>query len=164
MTAFLASLSAATISATTPTVPDLSSVSPAVGLTGSLPRNMPNNGKVGYGMFSLINESVISVNGYGNYCSKTWPTGGSSFGYISNGGDPCAYISLPEDDVDAQYKLLSNLDLRLAYTTPLPEVKRVSSFIEWNIRQLIAKHPRVTRADDEVPSRRTLLPPGYLHE
>jgi len=37
-------------------------------------------------------EPIISVTGYGNYCSKTWPTGGSTFGYVSNGGDPCEYI------------------------------------------------------------------------
>ena len=76
-------------------------------------------------------------------------------------GVPCAYVSLPKDDLDAQYNLMGNLHLKLAYTTPTPEVKQISSFIGWNIRQLIAKHSRVLRADDEVPSRRTLLPPGY---
>jgi murein DD-endopeptidase MepM/ murein hydrolase activator NlpD len=36
---------------------------------------------------------VTYVSGYGNYCSKTWPaTGGSAFGYVSNGGDPCQFI------------------------------------------------------------------------
>jgi hypothetical protein len=36
---------------------------------------------------------IISVSGYGNYCSKTWPaTGGSAFGYDTSGGDPCKFI------------------------------------------------------------------------
>ena len=42
--------------------------------------------------FSAIANSTINVNGYGNYCSKTWPGGGSAFGYVSNGGDPCGHI------------------------------------------------------------------------
>ena len=37
-------------------------------------------------------QPVIPVSGYGNYCSKTWPGGGSAFGYVSTGGDPCQFI------------------------------------------------------------------------
>lgn len=42
---------------------------------------------------SAVSSGTTYVNGYGNYCSKTWPaTGGSVFGYVSNGGDPCKSI------------------------------------------------------------------------
>lgn len=76
-------------------------------------------------------------------------------------GVPCAYVSLPKDDVDTQYKLMGNQSLKCSRTTPMPEAKAVPSFFSWNIRQLIAMHPRIVRWDEEVPSRRTLLPPGY---
>jgi hypothetical protein len=66
-----------------------------------------------------------------------------------------AYVSMPKDDVDAQYKLLGNERVKFTHTNPMPVAKGISNFIEWNIRQLIAKHPRVIRWDEEVPSRRT---------
>ena len=76
-------------------------------------------------------------------------------------GVPCAYISLPKDDLDAQYKMMGNQHLKVGHTTPMPEAKADPSFFLWQIRQLVARHPRVMRSDEEVPSRRTLLPPGY---
>ena len=73
----------------------------------------------------------------------------------------CAFVSMPKDDLDAQYKLMGNLRLKCSHTMPMAEAKADSSFFLWHIRQLIAKHPRVMRADQEIPLRRTLLPPGY---
>lgn len=38
------------------------------------------------------NPPIVYVSGYGNYCSITWPDGGSVFGYYYSGGDPCNSI------------------------------------------------------------------------
>ena len=71
---------------------------------------------------------------------------------------PCAYISLPKDDVDAQYKLMGNHDLKLGHATEMREAKATASFILWKLRQVAVKYGPVVRWDNDVPSRKTLLP------
>jgi hypothetical protein len=72
----------------------------------------------------------------------------------------CAYISLPEDEVDAGYKMMDNQSVRLSHTKPIPEARAVRSWVLWKVRQLAAKHSGVVRWDQDVPERDTLLPPG----
>jgi len=68
----------------------------------------------------------------------------------------CAYISLPKDELDSQYKLMLK-SLKLSHTNPMREAKGISSFILWKIRRLAAKRSGV-RWDQDVPSRKTFLP------
>jgi len=81
--------------------------------------------------------------------------------FASLDGVPCAYISLPKDELDAQYKMMDNRQLKYGYTTPLAEAKVTPSGFLWKLRQLALKYKQVVRWDEEVPSRETLLPVGF---
>jgi hypothetical protein len=68
-----------------------------------------------------------------------------------------AYILLPKDDLDAQYKLMGEDVLKPSCTMPMPKVRATSNSILWKMRQIVARLPRTVRWDEDVPSRDMLL-------
>lgn len=52
---------------------------------------------VGGSLWSGAAAAQINVNGYGHYCSATWPTGGWIFTSDTNGKDPCAPVRTSTD-------------------------------------------------------------------
>ena len=71
---------------------------------------------------------------------------------------PCCYILLPEDDLDAQYHLMSNIALKLSVWTNLRKAKSISNPIKWLALKLINRKSQFSSFDDHMPSKHSLLP------
>lgn len=69
----------------------------------------------------------------------------------------CCYQTLPEDDIDAQYKLMSNVGVKYSYSMDLSDAVKISSGIIWRIRSWQSLRRRFTNFEDEIPSRYILL-------
>jgi hypothetical protein len=75
---------------------------------------------------------------------------------------PCCYIVLPEDDVDAQYMLMSNVAVKYIIRTDLLEAESISNLIKWCVLRLLNRKSHIVSFDDHIPSRYSLLP-EYRH-
>ena len=71
---------------------------------------------------------------------------------------PCCYMILPEDDLDAQYLLMSNTSLKMSVWTNLREAESISSPGKWLVLKLINQKLRFSSPDDHIPSKHSLLP------
>jgi hypothetical protein len=71
---------------------------------------------------------------------------------------PCCYIVLPEDDVDAQYMLMSNVAVKYIIRTDLMEAEPISNLLKWCVLRLLNRKSHIVSFDDQIPSRYSLLP------
>jgi hypothetical protein len=71
---------------------------------------------------------------------------------------PCCYILLPEDDLDAQYLLMSNISLKLSVWTNLRNAESISNPVKWLALKLMNPKSQFSGFDDHIPSKRSLLP------
>jgi hypothetical protein len=71
---------------------------------------------------------------------------------------PCCYILLPEDDLDAQYLLMSNISLKLSVWTNLRKAESISNPVKWLALKLMNRKSQSSSPDDHIPSKRSLLP------
>jgi hypothetical protein len=65
---------------------------------------------------------------------------------------------LPEDDLDAQYSLMSNEALKYSVRTNLKEAKAVSNILKWKMLTLQNPKSNSFCIDNHIPSRISLLP------
>ena len=79
--------------------------------------------------------------------------------FCTLGNRPCCYIQLPENELDAQYKLMSERFVKFSCRIGMPEAKAIRNSAIWKIRQLFAN--RANGYDEPIPSRTTLLPFDY---
>jgi hypothetical protein len=70
----------------------------------------------------------------------------------------CCYILLPEDDLDAQYLLMSNVSLKLSVWTNLRKAESISNPVKWLALKLLNPKSQFSSFDDHIPSRQSLLP------
>ena len=71
---------------------------------------------------------------------------------------PCCYILLPEDDLDAQYLLMSNISLKLSVWKNLRKAESISNPVKWMALKLMNRRPQFSSPDDHIPSKHSLLP------
>ena len=75
----------------------------------------------------------------------------------------CCYVQLPEDDLDAQYKLLDPRFVRFSVVVDPKEAVPCRSAIIWKFWDL--KFSRKNRGYESLmPSRKTLLPVSYTNQ
>jgi len=78
---------------------------------------------------------------------------------------PCCYILLPEDDLDAQYLLMSNISLKLSVWTNLRNAESISNPMKWLALKLMNRRSQFSSPDDHIPSKGILLPEYWVtHE
>lgn len=70
----------------------------------------------------------------------------------------CCYIYLPEDEVDAQYSLMSKETLKYSVRTNLIEAQPVSNILEWMMLNLKNPESNSFCIDNHIPSRISFLP------
>jgi hypothetical protein len=75
-------------------------------------------------------------------------------------GNPCCYVQLPENDLDAQYKLMDHRYIKFSCRIGMPEAIAVGNNIMWKIRQLFVNKAN-SIGFDMIPSNATLLPIDY---
>jgi hypothetical protein len=71
---------------------------------------------------------------------------------------PCCYVLLPEDDLDAQYLLMSNISLKLSVWTNLRKAESTSNPVQWLALKLMNRRAQFSSPDDHIPSKHSLLP------
>ena len=71
----------------------------------------------------------------------------------------CCYIYLPEDDLDAQYSLMSNEAVKYSVWNNLKEAQSISSVVKWKIMRLRNyKESNHFSSLAHIPSKFSLLP------
>lgn len=80
--------------------------------------------------------------------------------FCSLNNHPCCYIQLPENELDAQHKLMSNRFVKFSCRIGMPEAKAIRNNLIWKIRQIFTNKKNYG-FEELVPSRTTLLPLGY---
>jgi len=69
-------------------------------------------------------------------------------------GRPCCYIQLPKDDLDAQYMLLNNENLKYSVWTDLKNAEPIAKSLHWRVYRLTRKFSDTRFAvSDELPLR-----------
>lgn len=58
---------------------------------------------------------------------------------------PCCYILLPEDGLDAQYLLMSNISLKLSVWTNLRKAEPISNLLKWQALKLWNRKAQLSR-------------------
>jgi hypothetical protein len=71
---------------------------------------------------------------------------------------PCCYILLPEDDLDAQYLLMSDISLKLSVWKNLRKAESISHPVKWIALKLMNRGSQFSSPDDHIPSKHSLLP------
>jgi hypothetical protein len=70
----------------------------------------------------------------------------------------CCYIYLPEDDIDAQYSLMSNEVLKYGVRANLKDAEPTSSLLKWKVMKLLNPKLHFSNFDNHMPSKVSLLP------
>ena len=70
----------------------------------------------------------------------------------------CCYIQLPKDDLDSQYKLMSDVYVKYSVVEPIKKGQAVRNLILWNIRKWKNRRKEQASFIDDIPSKKTLLP------
>ncbi len=77
---------------------------------------------------------------------------------------PCCYIYLPEDNLDAQYLRMSNQSLKYSVKTNIKEAKTVSNILKWKMLKLQNPKSNSFCIDNHIPSRISLLPKFRVYD
>jgi hypothetical protein len=73
-------------------------------------------------------------------------------------GDPCCFLVLPEDDTDAQYRLMGNRYVKLSFGVEMRDARAIRNPVLWKIKQLFESKRGKPYWLEDIPSRHTLLP------
>ena len=68
-------------------------------------------------------------------------------------GNPYAYIIVPEDDIDAQYRLMGPDAVKFSVRLPVNKADKVTSGLSWFIRNLFVDDKKRRGNDDGIPFR-----------
>jgi hypothetical protein len=69
----------------------------------------------------------------------------------------CCYIQLPENDLDSQYKLMSDIYVKYSMVDPIQRGKAIKNPIQWSIRRWQNKRIQKNSFIEEKPRKKTLL-------
>jgi hypothetical protein len=70
----------------------------------------------------------------------------------------CCYIQLPEDDLDSQRKLMSDIYVKYSVVDPIKKGRAVKNPILWSIRKWQNRSKNQASFIDDIPMKKTLLP------
>jgi hypothetical protein len=69
---------------------------------------------------------------------------------------PCCYVELPEDDVDAQYLLMGNLNLKCSVSDSLTKAQPVTNRLLWAAYKLVERTSKPSLLiPDRLPSKKS---------
>jgi len=71
---------------------------------------------------------------------------------------PCCYIVLPEDDMDAERKLMSKVAVKYLVLTNLTKAEPILNPVKWLMLSLLHRKSYIGGFDEYIPSKYTLLP------
>lgn len=70
----------------------------------------------------------------------------------------CSYIYLPENDIDAQYSLMSNKALKYSVSKNLRAAKSITNTLKWKMLKLLSPELSSSDFDQHIPSKLSFLP------
>jgi hypothetical protein len=68
-------------------------------------------------------------------------------------GEPCCFIVLPEDDTDAQYRLMGNRYIKFSFSVVLRDARPIRNPIIWYFKQFFRRRGGRPYWVDDIPSR-----------
>jgi hypothetical protein len=69
-------------------------------------------------------------------------------------GTPCAYMILPDDELDAQYRLMDKDFVKYSVRLNLPEAQNIENTMVWKLRNLFVNKGDQDHYKDGIPSRK----------
>ena len=69
----------------------------------------------------------------------------------------CCYIRLPENELDAQYKLISDIYVKYSVTTPIESGRAVRNPIVWRTKKWNSRIKKHSSFIDDIPLKKTLM-------